>query len=784
MEKFFTGILRKRGLVLILAAIALAASVISLLGIQLNSDVARYLPDNSISKQTVTLLRENFNINGDAEICIEASVEDYDLLVGLAEELSALDSVSELQWLGSYEDMFKFEGDSIVSSNQLLPDENVSKLTNTLFFEYDGSHYYTFLISLTAANATGEAGEALEEIEGILKDFPLPYSLGGTAVQGNDMLKSALGELPMFVAVAFVVILIILLVTSPSVISAIIFLVTIGISIIYNMGTNFFTEDISTVTFSVAAILQLALSMDYSIFLTHAFEKNRAHMDNETAMVAAIKQTLAVITASALTTVAGFCALFAMRFTMGFDMGLCLAKGVIFSFLAVIFVQPCLILSLSRVMDKTSHKYLNPSFEGLSRLPRKLRLLAPVLVLVLLIPAFLLGTGVEYYYLDSHYDPDASGPQAAIQSTGSQVVLVTETVSAEKQLELAEKIKNLQGVNSVTGYYSLIQDMTSGISIPVYSSLTRQDESTLMFVLEPETAELLALMEGDSAPLEKQVEAGIKVYVARQATASSSQSQLEHMALQLAETVKAQLTGLQESFGEFSSQLDQYRDKFFSEKDGNEYTFFTAKVSGEPEGEQALETVRAITATAKYVLNSDNVYVSGNSQTVRDMETITLTDFAVVSLVSAAMILVILLFTFKDFITSLLLILVIELAIFINLSISRLMGTSLNFMSYIVISAIQLGATIDYAIILTKSYKTQPDLTDPFEALAQALKSCAFSITVSVSILCGACLSVYFISSDTIIREVTMLISRGAFISGILVLFALPPILTLTGKKR
>lgn len=807
MERFFLKVVRHRKLILIIAAFAAVAAVISLFHTNLNSDVARYLPDDSVSKQTIEFLRDNFGINGDAEICAEGTPENYKELTAIVKEIQALDSVSEVQWLGSYDGLFAFEDSKIVSAEKMLLDENVQKMTENLFIEYQGKSYFIITVSLAAANATTEAGEALTDISNILSGYSLPYDLGGNAVQSDSMIKSAMNELPTFIIVALIVIMIILLICSSSVVSALIFLVTIGISIILNMGTNFFTKDISTITFSVAAILQLALSMDYSIFLTHSFETARKTMDDETAMAVAMRKTLVIIAASALTTIAGFIALFAMKYTMGFDLGLCLAKGVTFSFLTVVFVQPCLMLCLKRASDKTAHKSLNPSFKGLSRLPKKLRSAAPLIAAILLIPAVFFSMSLKYYYLDSGFDAEAVGPKAAAQSVGTQSIFAVETVSAEKQLELSEKVKRLDGVSSVTGYYAIIQDLSEGISIPVYSSLEEQNEETLMFNFEPTAGEILAAVEGDRTPIQEKITAKLTNYLTAAAPALI-QDAIENEAASLGRPlneaeqhtltegtiaelsqkyrvlIESQLGGLETQLEDFGGQFDEYREKFFAEVDGVEYTFFTAKIAGQSAGQEALETVQGISATAKYVLDTDTVYIAGNTQTVSDLAEVTTIDLVIVSALSALLILIILLFTFKDFLTPILLILVIELAILINLSISTIMGSAINFMSYIIISAIQLGATIDYAILMTKNFRVELENFDPYEAIGRAIKASAFPIIVSMSILCGACLSVYFVSSDDIIREITMLISRGSFISGMMVLFILPAILAVVAKKK
>lgn len=807
MERLFTFIIKKRKCILILAAIVFLAAGISMTQIKLNSDVARYLPDGSISKQTINILSEHFHINGDAEICAQGTEENYNELSSIVGEIAALEEVSEVQWLGSYDDLFEFENGEIVSAQDSLPDDNVRALTHGTYISFEGENYYLITISLEAANATEEATEALDKISAIIEDYSLPYNLGGNAVQSNNMLVSALGELPMFLIIALVVILGILLATTPSLVSALIFLLTIGVSIVFNLGTNFFTNDISTVTFSVAAILQLALSMDYSIFLTHSFENARKTMPDETAMIHAMKKTLVIIAASALTTIAGFCALFAMKYTMGFDMGLCLAKGVAFSFLTVIFIQPCLILCLRKACDKTSHKYLNPSFKGLAKLPAKLRNAAPIAALILLIPSAFLALSMNYYYLDSGYDAGADGPKGAAQSAGNQAIIVCETVDAESQLELARNLKALDGVGSVTGYYSMIQDMTEGIALPIYSSLTEKSDETLMFTLEPTTEEIVDYLEGDGAMLEEKIQGKLTSYASSigagrvtlaledlaadlgRAPSEEERKQVigrvsEELTGELTQLVEAQMGGMTKIFDGFSQQLDEFREKFFAEIDGVEYTFITAKVYGEAEGPEALANITAIESTARHDLGLDKIYLSGNTATVRDLEDTTKTDLYIVSGLSALLILIILLFTFKDFLTSILLILVIELAIFINLSITALMGSQLNFMSYIVISAIQLGATIDYAILLTKTFRAEMDEHPPFLAVSNAVRTCACPIIVSMCILGGACLSVYFVSTDTIIREITMLIARGALISGIMVLFVLPPVLIAAHPKK
>ncbi len=808
MNKFFRTLIKHRIIVLIITLVALCLTGWQLTQTKLNSDIASYLPDDSNSRRAITMLSEKFGINGDAIICIEGSAEDYESIAGVVDKLSALPELDEILWLGSYGDLVTFDGEKVVSAQSLIPDDNVKELTGGLFTEFEGKEYYLINISMKAANASEEAGETLKLIENIVSEYDGEYFIGGNAVQSNDMLESALGELPKFMIVGFAVILLILLLTTKSIMAAVIFLVTIGISIVFNLGTNFFTSSISTITFSVAAILQLALSMDYSIFLTHAYEELRKTNDDTEALVLAIRKTLVVIAASALTTVAGFCALFAMKFELGFDLGLCLAKGVSFSFITVILIQPCLMMTFRKACDKTKHKALDPEFKHLSRLPAKLRIAAPIIAVVLLVPALYFSMKVNYYYLDSGYDTEAVGPKGAIQASGNQSAFIVKTGTPEKQFELAEKILDVDGVTELTGYYALVDTMTRGIKIPIYSSLEVQDESTLLFEVELTPEKALDVLEGREPDLGIE-EMARKAVITAAGNAmppiieeritqesmrlmrplSSDEQQLiiqgifEELTATYQENISKQLSDLQNNFEGMSEQFDEYKDKFFATVDGEEYTFITVKITGESEGAEAKAALKDIERIIDEVLEDDYPLLTGNTSTVMDLERTTQTDFLVISAISVALILIILFITFKGFITPLLLVLVIQLAIFINLAISPIMGQSLNFITYVIISAIQLGATIDYAILMTKNYHLALETQGQMEAIGSAVRSSAFPILVSVSILCGACLSVYFISSDTIIREVTLLIARGAFISGIMVLFMLPALLTFTGKK-
>ncbi len=919
MERMTAFLLRHKRAVLLITCVLLALSVWGMLKMQINSDISSYLPDNMTSRRTMTVLSEEFGINGDAQCVIEGGPDDYENIAQLADDIAALDDVSAVVWLGTYDGLFEFTDDGLASALDIMSDESVNKLVADYMAQYEGKSYYLLTLSLTVPNSGGPAGEVMDEVMALVDEYEARTGadcfVGGNAMQSKNMLDSALGELPQFMLAACLVIAVILLLTSKSLMSSAIFLITIGISILLNMGTNFINGEISSITFSVAAILQLALSMDYSIFLTHAYERASQQLEPERAMVQAVKRTSSVILASALTTVAGFCALFAMQFELGFDLGLCLAKGVVLSYLSVIIVQPCLMMFFRRACERTQHRTLAPSFNFMVKLPERLRWVALVFCCAVVVPAVLLANGLQYYYLDSNYDASATGAQALAQNLGNQTVFVTRHGSSEQQLELLQQLRAEEesgNVSGITGYYALLDNIASGLSIPI-ADIEENGGGELM-TLQFTTEELISFIEGEiPQSVTDRVQAAItqkaqnlitsdvaarilvesiggsvdearRNEITQQVVAEYTAKYIESIGAQMSEYMGAlgALTGgtavdatdgtaAEGATGEAADTTDStaatddaasgeaattadsttatndaaatadstaatddaasgeaaaptdsttatndaasgeaaattdsaaatdaaasdstadldlsglmpdmsglseaIKSRFFADMDGEECTYFIMRINGQPEGEQARATVERILGYIDTALGVSTHYAAGNSQVVTDLSEITRRDFAVVSGLSALLILVILIFTFKSVVLPVVLVALIELAVQINLAIPALQGVSINFMSYVIISAIQLGATIDYAILYTNNFRARLRECEYKLAAGRAAQDSAYSILISMAILASACLSVFLISSDTIIREITALIARGSLISAVLVLLILP----------
>ena len=721
MKKWYETILKQRKWVVILFLAASLFAGLQTLKTTINPDISSYLSSDTLSKQTLDELKTTFDVNGDILIGIGNSDLSDSTLQQISLTLQTIQddhpTIQEVDWIGNQlnralflqynETMTGVNDLLLIPPSQWMIDPSDAALLQQIIHRYyrlDDQNHGVFLIyvAVDTPNTSDETFSLIDSIDSLLDDDYTDYYIGGTASKGKTMLDSALQDLPKFLTVAVVFILFLLLITTASWIEPFIFLLTIGIAILLNLGTNFFMNSVSTITFSAAAILQLALAMDYSIFLMHSYyAENQTTPNRILAMKQALQKTNRSITASALTTIGGFVALFVMKFQLGFDLGFVLAKGVLFSLISVLLFQPCLILMLDKWIEKTQHKSLFFHFKRLSKNIHKTRFIGVIAVLILFVPAIFLQSKVEYYYLDSRIDEQATGSERVVNSMGTQLAIIVG--DADQPLKQSQFLANLVALNeteesaiqSIIGYYPLIQQISTIVdtSHPAYFQFQSMDLPTLLankFIQANETYYILQL-EG---------------------------------------------SGEQTSTVQLTQSIVQLMDDTF-----------------------------------------ETYYAGGNSQIVTDFEKTTKNDFFMVAILSAIIIFFILLLTFKNLLTPLLLLLVIELGIFINLALTYLMGAPINFMSYLIISAIQLGATVDYAILLTSRYQESHDME-------QAIQRSGMSIVVSIAILLSSCLSVYFIASDPIIKEITFLIAKGAVISGLLVLFVLPRLLIFIKKKE
>ena len=667
-DKFADIIIRHKKAVIIIFAVAAVVCAVLFPTVVVKYNMAEYLPQEAQSTKALKLITEEFtNAMPNADV----TVRDVSLMEALSfkKEIESLEHISEVIWLDDVADL-------------LRPLEMGDKDTIESFYK-EGVAYYSAVV------AKGNEKEGIREIRALLGDRG---KVTGEASE-IEFVQSATGtEVMNAMVILLPVILIILILSTTSWIEPLLFLAAIGISVVINMGTNSFFSGVSFLTNAVTPILQLAVSLDYAIFLLHSFGKHRKTegISVEEAMREAIKESFSTIAASASTTLFGFMALLFMDFLIGADLGLSLAKGIVISFVSVIVFLPALTMCVYKAIDKTHHREFMPTFENVNKFLKHLGIPAAILVAIIIIPCFLGQSQTNFLY----------------------------------------------------GYQSAFDKMTGQDAVPV-----EEPRTTVMVLLVPK---------GD---IIKEEMLGKELLALPHVTSVTS----------YAKTVGS---GIPPEF------LDKsITDQFYSEN----YARLVVYTDTSQEGGAAFETVEDITDAAKKYY-SENVYSVGQSANMYDIKTVVQKDNQLTNLIAVITIFLTLLVTFKSGTLPFFLLLTIESAIWINLSIPYFTGVSINYIGYLVLNTVQLGATVDYAILLTVTYMRNRRIMQKNEAIHKALGSSFRSILVSATTLATAGFTLAGTSSNPLIADIGVLLGRGTLLSMTMVLIFLPAMLLIFDK--
>ena len=702
-------IIRFRLPIIIVIAVLVGFCAYGITQTNINSDIMSYLPEGTDTYDGSAFLSENFGIESNAVYAVKGESVTYEDLALAVEKAKADEHVTDIMWLGS---MNSIEVGTLKVKDpfsMMEGGEETKQKLQTIFYK-DGN--YMLMVTMDVGASTNEAGASLSHINTALDEAGAEYVAGGTAPVSRKVYDDAINEMPIYLAIAIALVLIILFVVSANWLEPLVFMLTMGVSIVINMGTNFFFPEVSIITFCAASILQLALAMDYSIFLTQIYSEERQKgLPQKGAMISAIGTTLNTVFASALTTMGGFAAFFVMSFTLGADLGGVLIKGIFLAMLTVLVLQPCLLIILSKPMAKTGHKRLfDFKFRRVAKFSVRHKIIIVILFSLVLIPAFIGQLLLPLSYLNfmpkTEGDPDLV---AYVSDTSNQIFLAVPVDKDDpvKNVTFAENVEKIEGVSGVAGYFA---------------------------------------------------------FLPKQAIGADGRLRLKY-------GLSADLTALGEQGG-------------YITKDG--YTLYLISLSKDNNVESmaATEILNKVKNLAKTTFSA-KIYSTGVVQAVADFRVLTPRDFRWITLISIAIIFVVLLISFRSLVYPFMLVLLIELGTWINFSISTIFGQSLNFLAYIVVGAIQLGATVDYAILVTHKYRALlKEGKDPSLAAYESGTSCTMSILTSASILVAACASVTVVSSNAVIKEVTMMCMRGAAISTVLVLFVLPSLLACTSRLR
>ncbi len=672
MERFYTGVVRHRRLVLALFLLSALACLVLRGMVRVNYDVNKYLPADTASTVSLHVMEREFpgGIPNARVMVRDVAIPEA---LEYKQRFAAVPGVEAVTWLDDAADV-------------TVPLAAMDKETLESYYR-DGNALFTVTVS---EDGYVDAVAALREIAGDTG------AVTGTIVAQADSATGTMDEVGLVGAFGVAFALFVLALTTTSWLEPLLVLANLGVAVFINAGTNLIFGEISFVTNASGSILQMAVSLDYAVFLLHRFDECRQEMphDPQGAMVQALCKSTGSILSSGLTTVIGFLALVLMRFGLGRDMGLALAKGIAISLITAFFFVPSLFLCTLRWSDKLRHRPFVPGMGGFGRFVRRLTAPLAVLFVLVIAPAYLASNANDFYYgaaqmygPQSRYGRDTAAVEEVF-GRGDTYVLMVPGRDTAVQAALSADLHELDHVTSVISYVD-----RAGAEVP----LEYLDEGTLALLMS------------------------------------------------------------------------------------DDYSRMVLTVDAPTEGDETFALVEAVRAAAeKYYPGT--YYLAGQGVSTYDLMTTVTADLANVNLVAIGAVFLVLLLTMRSLWLPVLLVLGIETAIWLNLAVPYFAGTPIFYITYLIISSIQLGATVDYAILLTDRYREHRAALPKKEALIATVSGTAVSILTSGSVLAVVGLLMGYLSSNRLLAQLGLLLGRGALFSLGVVLFVLPGLLAASDK--
>lgn len=657
--------------VLLFALLLLIPALIGFACTGVNYDILSYLPDELESMQGEQVLDETFNTAGISIVITEDMQPKYTL--ALKNEILKVEGVSSVIWVDTLADIG-------------IPADALPDVLKNIFYSADGTKTM-MLVRYDPAGGEGSDLKAIAQIKTLLGENAF---MSGLSVIVDDTREICDSQAPLYIAVAVALALAVMALMMESWFQPLIVLLSLGIAVLYNMGTNFFLGEISFITQCVAAVLQLGVTMDYSIFLIDRYsEEKEYYPTREEAIAAAVTKSFAALSGSSLTTVFGFLALCFMHLKLGFDIGFVMAKGVLFGILTVVFVLPSIVLIFEKQILKYRHRSFIPDLTKVNVFTLKHKKAFALIFLLLLTPSYLIQKDIDLYYSMNKALPGYLTSMQGFEKLKNdfdmactQFVIVDDSIPAAKLMEMEKKLENMDGVSSLLAYNSIVGPAIPDDILPdEIMQLCKQDGLQLFLVnskFDPATPELTAQLQ--------QMEQIVKSY-------------------------------------------------------------------------------------------DPNAYITGEGAIEQGLIDTTDRDFAVTAVLSVAAIFILIAIVFKSVTLPIILVLSIELAIWLNLSLSVIMGKEASFVDPTVINCIQLGATVDYAILLTTRFREELRFAPKQEAMLKAVKMAQQSIFQSAAVFFAATFGVYVVCDIYIVRGMCALLARGAIISEIVIVLFLAPLL-------
>lgn len=728
-----TFIVNKRKAIEILFVLAIIYSVLCINKVQVNQDITSYLPADSETRQGLSIMDEQFMTYGSAKVML-ANVT-FNQADSLVDSLENVDGVKEVAFDDSSD---HFKG------------------TNALFD-----------ITFSGTSDEQVSKDALNSVKDILADYDVYVS---TEVGSEESSAESLAkDMNIILVLAVVVIVAVLLLSTKAYLQIPVLLITFGVAAILNMGTNYWFGTISSITNSIAVVLQLALAIDYAIILCDRFMEEHETLDAEEAVKVALSKAIPEISSSSLTTISGMVAMMFMQFRLGYDMGIILVKAIILSLISVFFLMPGVLLIFAKGIDKTHHKCYVPKITIVGKFANKTKYIIPPLFIICLVFAFMKSNNCQYIYdtssIVSAKKSESKVAQETIEETfgaSNQLVVMVPKGDYESEHKVVKKLQNLDYVTSALALSNVsINDeyvLTDKLSPRQFSELVGIDR---------EVVEVLYMAYAYNQEQYGPVVTGIDDY----------DVPIIDMFLFLYDQYKEGYVTLDSNLDEKLTTLYDTLHDAQLQLQGSDYSRLVLNISLPVEGQETYDALEEIRGIAAQYYSKDSVILVGNSTSDHDLESSFASDNIIISVLTALFVMIILFFTFQSAGLPVLLVLTIQGSIWINFAVPSIEGQTVFFIAYLIVSAIQMGATIDYAIVISNRYLQLKQQMPLKEAITETLNQSFPTIFTSGSILTCAGFLIGEIASDATVASIGVALGRGTLISIILVLFVLPQIL-------
>ena len=732
MEKLASFIVDKRNLFFLLYIFALIFCAVATGWVKVENDITTYLPDSTETRQGLTVMNDNFITYGSARVMV--SNISYDTALDLQEVIEDIDGV------------------------------------DTVEFDATKDHYADasalYSVSFDAEEDDDRAKTAMQDIRDALADYDTYVD---TQV-GVDTSADLQAEMSVIIVIAAIIIVVVLTLTSRSYAEVPVLIMTFGAAALLNMGTNFLCGTISFISNSVTVILQLALAIDYAIILCHRFSDEHETLDTREACIAALSKAIPEISSSSLTTISGLAALGFMHFGIGRDLAVVLIKAILFSMLAVFTLMPGLLVLFSRLIDKTRHKNLIPKITAVGKFDVKTRYIVPPIFAVIVIAAAVFANKCPYCYTYTDLvTAKQSESQIAYQKiksefgTSNMVAIIVPSGNYENEGKILEELENCPEVKSTMGLANI--EAMDGYML---TDAVTPRQLAEMAGLDYEVAKTLYGAYAIDHDQYGEFVNGLGNYKVPIYDMFRFLEQEMHDG-------NVTLSGdVQDTLDDLFAQLDKAQVQLQAEN----YSRMVAYLSVPEESDETFAFLDKMhDMVSKYY--PDDAYIVGNTTSAMDLSSSFGEDNLLISVLSALFVILVLLFTFKSAGLPVLLIFVIQGSIWINFSVPYLQDSPLYFLGYLIVNSIQMGANIDYAIVISSHYTDLKKVMHHKDAIVTALNESFPTIFTSGSILASAGVLISVLTTNPVIAAIGECLGRGTIVSILLVLFVLPQILVL-----